>query len=487
MQSYYENAFGLDEEDLVIPGAWGLSGNLGPIQPKETIHLNNHKTSGRLSFESDSQFEKKQSKHKSRTQDELARCVISTAKLISVGRARMYRYNSEYGYYQEEASLQTLILEILGGEAATLSTRDIKDLGERLPWYPEIQLDYDTFNRNPDLINAENGVVRISDGTLLEHSEEHYFTYTVNARYLEDKSQIYCPVFEQYCFTSLDGNPEKQLLLLEILGYCICDSNQGKCACFLKGQGDSGKSVIAEFVSRLFTSNLVANIPLHLLSARFNRAPLFGAKINIAGEIQASKLRDTATFKAITGGDRISAEFKGKPVFSFTPRCKLLFCGNALLTPSEADLTTAFANRLVVLLFNSSICKEDQDNRLSEKLFLERDSIFTLAVDALRDLQQRNYQFSLPQESRSFINSFAGQGDSFKNFLTDCCIIDTSARIHNVDLISAYYDYCRKNGYDCCSKERFYDLLSGIPGVTPARMRIESKNLRGHKGITIKT
>jgi len=170
-----------------------------------------------------------------------------------------------------------------------------------------------------------------------------------------------------------------------MIGYICSDLTVGKCAFFLQGQPNSGKSVIAEFISRLFDPSLVSNVPLHQLGERFSRAELAGKKVNIAGEIAGRALRDISIFKSVTGGDRITGEFKGKDLFYFIPRCKLLFAGNTLPRTTEADTTAAFANRLVVLLFNQSIPPEKQDKSLLDRLCKEADSIVTLALHALQD------------------------------------------------------------------------------------------------------
>lgn len=271
-----------------------------------------------------------------------------------------------------------------------------------------------------------------------------------------------------------------------MIGYCCCDSNAGKCAFFLKGEADSGKSVISELIARLFDRELVANIPLHRLSDRFNKAELFGKKVNIAGEIKAKKLTEISTFKSITGGDRIVAEFKGQNPFYFTPRCKLLFAGNALPGITEADATKAFANRLVVLLFNQSIPKGQQDKDLGDKLWNERDAIFTLAVEALCGLRKRDYQFTLPAESQTYINAFAERENSVQAFVADCCEVAPGLRVHNTTLLDAYAKYCAQNGLVQMSKVRFYELLDSIPGIRSKRLRIGPDNRHGREGIALK-
>ena len=432
--------------------------------------------------------------------NDLAYNIIQTVDLLSTAGDRLFSYDAEFGCYRPLHNPERFIAKVLKrtGHLNRLTVHEIKDLCTRISWDPQCYCDADTFNQMPNCINATNGTVNYMDGILMEHSASHRFTYAVQAKYLEDSSTISCPVFEAFCQSSLSPlSPEnedmalsviqeKRQLLLEIIGYICSDSNAGKCALFLKGEPDSGKSVVANFITRLFFPELISNIPLHKLSDRFNKAELFGRKLNVAGEIQGKRLTEISTFKSVTGNDSISAEFKGKDPFSFTPRCKLLFAGNALPGTLESDATRAFTNRLVVLLFNHSIPNERQDKELLNKLWNERDSIFTLAVNALRDLAQRNFCFTLPEESLRFLESFAERGNSLQAFLRDCCILKPHAKVHNTELLSAYEQYCLENGLEQFSKQRLYDMLSGIPGVSTQRIRIGRENRWGHIGISLR-
>lgn len=113
-------------------------------------------------------------------------------------------------------------------------------------------------------------------GELLPHDAAYRFTYQVRVDYIEDKSRISYPAFEAFCQSSLEDDPEKRQLLLEFIGYICMDSNNGKCALFPKGQPNSGKSVMGDFIARLLDRELVSNIPLHQLGGRFFRAELAG-------------------------------------------------------------------------------------------------------------------------------------------------------------------------------------------------------------------
>lgn len=164
----------------------------------------------------------------------------------------------------------------------------------------------------------------------------------------------------------------------------------------------------------------------------------------------------------------------------------MLFAGNTLPGTTEADATTAFANRITVLLFNRSIPKDQQDKKLGDKLWDERNSIFSLAIRALFKLRKKNYVFTRPGESQSYIEAFCAKENSVQLFLKECCELGADLRVFNVELLRAYSDYCRDNGLVELKKGLFYDLLDGIPGVRYKKIRIKGENRWGREGITLK-
>lgn len=84
-------------------------------------------------------------------------------------------------------------------------------------------------------MNLENGVFNLETGELLEHDPRFRFTYQVRASYLEDPEYINCPTFGAFCRSSLDGDPQKRQLLLEMIGYICSDLTVGKKCLFLEG------------------------------------------------------------------------------------------------------------------------------------------------------------------------------------------------------------------------------------------------------------
>lgn len=418
--------------------------------------------------------------------------VVAAGLLLLTDVDRPFSYCDTLGCYRPVHKLSAYLNNFFSPQtAASIPVREYRDICERLTWQSKIRCRIDEFNLCTNYVNLSNGVLNLMTGILEPHDKSFRFDYWIDAEYLEDwnpKSGVdsSCETFDKLCQSSLEDNPAKRTLLLEFIGYICTDKTEGKCALFLKGLPNSGKSVISAFIARLFEPDLVSNVLLHQLGNRFFRAELAGKKLNVVGEMAGKPLHDISIFKSITGGDRIAGEFKHNDPFYFTPKCKLLFAGNTLPLTVDVDATAAFVNRVRVLLFNSSIEQDKQDRDLLEKLWAERNYIVTLALRTVKQLIERNYEFTQPDDSKEFLESFALRGNVLGAFLSECCILSPKAKVFNTDLYVAFEQFCHRNGLEPMTRSRFYALLSGIPHVFAKRLRIGNENRQGHSGITLK-
>lgn len=86
------------------------------------------------------------------------------------------------------------------------------------------------------------------------------------------------------------------------------------------------------FLQILFKA-FASTIPVSELGERFNKAELYMKKINVSSEFPYSGKKLTNCIdiiKRLTGGDYISAEFKGKTPFNFKAKAVQMHCFNEI-------------------------------------------------------------------------------------------------------------------------------------------------------------
>ena len=372
-------------------------------------------------------------------------------------------------------------------ERLLISSSAIKEVAERMLQDPEIQLHF-VEETAEKYIRLRGSVFDVEEGKLV-HNVQGEFGYFLDCNYIEDPDKRVMNNFNTFLESAFPEEYEsKRKLLLEILGYVFSDYQKAKAAFFLIGETNSGKSTILEFVQRLLPRECVTSIPLYRLESRFNLARLANSRLNVCTELSEKSFASSDIFKMLTSNEVVTAEHKGCKPFEFRLRCKSLNAGNLIPDIKNVEGMRAIINRMVILLFPVSIPKERQDLELLEKLYRERDSIISEALDMLVDLRKRNFCFTEPLDSKKLKTQLLERGDVLEKFLSECCIQEPKAQIYLVDLFEAFQKYCEENLVDCSiTKMQFSQYLSRKPYIERKKMRITGgRPLSGLNGIRLK-
>ena len=365
--------------------------------------------------------------------------------------------------------------------------KHICELMSRLRNTIDIQCCLEDFDNEFTYINTRNGVFNYLTKEVFPKDKKYKFTYQLKAAYIENSTMDDAPYFKKFCETSLGGDKEKIILLLQSIGYLLSPlSNAKKCFIFL-GAPNSGKSQLLHLIECILGKEFISNLQLEKLGARFASAQLSTKRLNICGELSSRPLRDIETFKLVVGGDTLTGEFKNKDMFQFDNRCKLLFSGNVLPPIHDEDVTTAFIDRLVILRFPYSIPQEERDYELCNKLTKEMDIIFSLAIDTLPALIEKNYEFVKPADSLKLMNDYSFQQTNIDTFVDEWCVMGDKLKVHSLKLYEAYKDFCNENLIKPISQNLFSQKIGSLYGVENSRFRLNgSKSMRGFIGISLK-
>lgn len=368
-----------------------------------------------------------------------------------------------------------------------LKLNNIKDALERIKHTPAFQLEF-SGEMSETFINTMSGVFDIEAGKLLEHSEGLEFSYVLDFQYRTGIQLSQAEHFKNFVESVFPDEPEvKAKLLLQMLGYCLSDCTKAKAAFFLIGASNSGKSTMLDVLKRLFPENAISAIPLNRLENRFNIARLDGKKLNICTEISEKSFAALDIFKQLTSNEMVTAEHKGKTPFEFRIRCKSINAGNMLPDLDKVEGMEAVLNRMVLLFFPVSIKKENQDMELSEKLWMERNEIFSMAIDELVELKKNNFVFAEPTDSYQTKEQLRARSTAFDDFIKDNCEKNTDYQCHIAPIYEAFQQYCNQNFIEVkMSRNFFSQKIARIPGVKRKKIRIEGKSLWGVTGLRLK-
>jgi P4 family phage/plasmid primase-like protien len=326
-------------------------------------------------------------------------------------------------------------------------------------------------------INFRNGLLDWQTGELCEHSSSVLSTVQLPLEYQPDATCLHFDKFLSEVLPAADVID----LVWELIGYFMYSGNPFHKAVMLIGKGRNGKGTFLRVLQALLGRFNIANVSLHdLVNTRFSTASLVGKLANIAGDIDASYLENTALFKAITGGDSISAEHKGRDRFDFTPWAVPVFSANKV--PASADTTAGYLSRWLVIPFPYSF-EGREDRTLDAKLrtTAELQGIAAHAVSVLPTLLAR-HNFTTPDSVREATIEFNSKVDHVRRWAADCCELSAKHKllVLRSTLYQAYTTWAEREGMHPVKASEFSDRLEALGAVLKIR-----DGYRGFIGIQI--
>lgn len=174
-------------------------------------------------------------------------------------------------------------------------------------------------------------------------------------------------------------------------------------------------------------------------------------------------IESSALYKQIVGNDSIMAEHKNKPLFEFTPFCKMIFSANR--PPMTRDQSNAFFERWLIIPFETVYeiqphgCAQMADTQLSSKLWhpAELSGLANRAVAGLQRVRNRGWRFDVPASVKAETDRYKLTADSVLSFLSETREkgdIDKDSQLLS-EMYADYKYWCRDSGRHELSRPNF--------------------------------
>lgn len=346
------------------------------------------------------------------------------------------------------------------GEVETRTVRTLGDMYTRAHsstmekavlkglYLPRIQLEPD-----PTFINLRNGMLNWQTLELNPHQPEYLSTTQLPLDY---DLAAQCPNFDAWVTETIPADCHQ--LFWEFLGYMMMSGNPLQVAILLYGGGGNGKGTVLRVLAQMLGKNNISNVDLKSISEnKFAMADMFGKIANIAGDIDAKYLNDTAQFKQITGEDTVRAEKKFKDSFAYNPWAVPVFSANKLWR--SADDTEGYLRRWIIIPFPNEL---DRSRNFDETvLWAEASGVFNKAIANLQVLMTRG-KFSPNGSALEVMDEFRTQNDPVRMWLKDESSIYVGlphSRMLRESVNENYRWWCISNGYKPKAKDQLFKSL----------------------------
>lgn len=370
------------------------------------------------------------------------------------------------GMYQSNGRtiIKKLTQDVLGDHYRDMHGNEIMRYIETKIYQEGLMLD-----QNPNIVNLENGIIDMQDWrdtgvlTLKKHAPEYLSSIRIPVKY--DPSAD-CPKIKQFL---IDILPEDcQDLIYEIIGHLLFPDCRFQKAFMLTGQGSNGKSVLLAMIEHFIGTKNTSSVSLQDLSDnKFRAAELSGKLVNIFPDISSKFMEDSALFKAMVSGDRITVERKGQNPFQIKNTARLMFSANEI--PRSKDNSYAFFRRWIIIKLSASFPEGDprRDENLLDKITTpgEMSGLLNMALEGFARLCT-NRSFSQPSSIVIELDKYKTDNDTVKQFVPECCNVVPTAWAEKSKLYESYKKWCLDGSFHPVTRQKFnVRLIEICPSV----------------------
>lgn len=341
-------------------------------------------------------------------------------------------------------------------------------------------------NENRNLINLSNGIFNLETFELIPHSPEYYTSIRIDINYNEKAD---CPRFLLYMDQITCGKKALQMVLQELMGYCLTAETRAEKAFILYGRGSNGKSVFAKIITMLAGEENVSNIPLKHFNDKFGLETLENKTVNIATETEVEGFKfNTEGLKSSTSGDRMHLQRKFKKGKDVIPIAKMIFLTNNL--PIVSDTTKGYLRKIHIIPFNAEFKSDSTDanykldNTLIEKLQLEKEGILQYALEGLKRLKENNYQFTKCDVIDDALVNYEKEINPTIEFFEDNIEICPGGHTHRPDVFKKFKEWLVKTGkleWTNIKTQQFWTMFEQT--MAKNGIKYETKKINGHMKV----
>lgn len=313
------------------------------------------------------------------------------------------------------------------------------------------------FDRHPDLLNCQNGIINLRNGELMPHDPNAMMTKISFCEYDPDPDKK--PVrWLQFLDEITDGDKELQRYIQKAVGYSLTGSIREQCMFFCYGTGQNGKTTFLDVISNIMGTYASHAQPETVMlnskqgnSAMTDIARLKGARFVTTVEPNEGVKLNEGLIKQLTGGDKVTARFLYCREFEFVPEFKLWLGANHKPVIRGTDI--GIWRRIRLIPFTVQIPDSKVDKGLKHKLKAELPQILRWAVEGC--LMWLREGLDVPETVKKATEEYREEMDILAQFCETCIETDYGARTKASEIYDAYCHWTDENNEYKMSNTRF--------------------------------
>ena len=316
------------------------------------------------------------------------------------------------------------------------------------------------FDHKKHLLNFYNGTLDLNTFTLRPHDPSDLLTKRMSISYNPNAK---APVWEQFLLNCFPNTDERNYLQTWA-GYCTLGEATEKCAPFLYGPHDCGKTTIADiFTDILGPYAKVASWdsfkPAKDGTVRNDLADWHGARFVVCDEGDKRMVMDERVFKTVTGaGGKLKVRFFYKDFFEMPINFKIMFLTNFRPVFKDQDPATWSRVHPLRLTQSFAVGQPGRINGLRRLLRAEREGIAAWFIEGLKMYRKAGGIFltaGMKREKQEYMAHSDAQAEFFayRTVEGDDKVVDFNV------LHRAYEQWCREVQETAMLRTEFKDSV----------------------------
>jgi putative DNA primase/helicase len=324
----------------------------------------------------------------------------------------------------------------------------------------------DDLDRDPWLLNVENGTINLRTGELLPHRQEDMITKIAKVQYDRNAD---CPKWKQFIREIMGYKGDLIAFLQTAAGWAISGDISEQSMFILYGTGANGKSTFLNVVMRILGDYAITTYAETFMKRNNDTttndiARLRGTRFVTTTETEQGKRLSEHLIKQATGNDQLTARFLYGEHFNFVPTFKIFMASNH--KPVIKGTDHGIWRRIKLIPFTTTISEENMDKSLEQKLMEEKSGILNWLIEGALRWQKEG--LNTPSIVLNATDEYRGEMDVIGNFIRERCIQKPGAMIRARELFRVYQEWCDENNEQATS-ERMFGLRMKELGMAQKR------------------
>jgi putative DNA primase/helicase len=321
---------------------------------------------------------------------------------------------------------------------------------------PYIAVVMEELDRDPWLVNCQNGTLDLRTGRLKAHDPADRITKVVPVDY---DPEAPCPRFKRFLEEAL-----VDVALIKFVkrysGYTLTGVTRERLLAILYGFGKNGKTTLVELLHEAL-GDYARNTDVETLLIKKYQgvgndvAALKGARFVSAAEVEKGRRLAESKVKQLTGRDTVTARFLFGENFDFKPEFKLWLSTNN--KPVVQGTDDAIWDRIRLIPFKQRFEGPKADPKLPDKLRTELAGVFAWMVEGCLEWQEHGLEE--PETVTEATKQYRDEMDTLAAFLDETCVVGAAHRVLAEGLYQRYAMWCDKSGEHKDPKKAFVARL----------------------------